>query len=164
MNDLEVFNKLSELDKPGLQQFLVDIEKKFRALPPEQLITDKIPIIHHFSKDVYAREMRQPKDSLVLGKIHKYENLCIISSGEVSIMSVDGVVKVKAPYTFVASPGAQRIIFAHEDTTWTVIHGTNEKDVEKIEEKFIAKSYEEFHALQQSQVIPLIQEAKEKIA
>lgn len=103
----------------------------------------EIPIEHYFSKDVYAREMRVPKGVLLTGKIHRFQNLNILSQGEVSVLSIDGLIRVKAPYTIVASPGTKRLIFTHEDTVWTTIHGTNETDVDKIEEQFIAKSYEE---------------------
>jgi len=96
---------------------------------------------HHFSKDVYAREMRLNKDTLLVGKIHKHKNLNILSSGEALVASVDGIKQVKAPYTFVSDPGAKRVIYALTDLVWTTIHGTSETDVDKIEELFIAKNY-----------------------
>ena len=105
----------------------------------------ELPITHHFSKDVYAREMIIPKGVLLVGKIHKYQNMNIISSGEISVLSVDGVKRVKAPYTFVSAAGAKRVGYAHEDTVWTTIHGTGETDVDKIEEQFIAKNYEDVY-------------------
>ena len=105
----------------------------------------ELPVNHHFSKDVYAREMIMPKGVLLVGKIHKYQNLNILASGEVSVLSVDGVKRVKAPYTFVATAGAKRVIYSHEDTVWVTIHGTGETDVDKIEEQFIAKNYEEVY-------------------
>lgn len=101
------------------------------------------PITHYFSKDVYAREMFAAKGMIIVGKIHKHQNLNILSSGEVSILSIDGIMRVKAPFTFVASPGAKRVFYVHEDATWTVIHGTAETDVDKIESEFIAKDYSE---------------------
>jgi hypothetical protein len=103
----------------------------------------EIPINHHFSKGVYGREMVMPKGAFIVGKIHKHHNLNILSSGEVSVLSIDGVKRVKAPFTFVGSPGAKRVIYAHEEATWTVIHGTDLTEVDKIEEEFIAKDYSE---------------------
>lgn len=103
----------------------------------------EIKINHHFSKDVYAREMVLNKDTLIVGKIHKHENLNILSSGEALVASVDGIKEVKAPYTFVSDPGAKRVIYAKTDLVWTTIHGTSETDVDKIEDQFIAKNYSE---------------------
>lgn len=104
-----------------------------------------IPISHHFSKDVYAREMVVPEGTLLVGKIHKFQNLNILSEGEVSILSIDGCIRVKAPYTFIGSPGSKRLFYMHSKTTWTTIHGTSEQDVTKIEDTFIAKNYDELY-------------------
>lgn len=116
-------------------------------------------IINYFSKGVYAREMFLPKGSIVVGKIHKFENLNIISKGEVSFFSIDGAHQVTAPYTFVGSPGAKRVIFAHEDTVWTTIHGTDETDIDKIEEQFIAREYAEVDGIGEDE-LKLIEEAQ----
>lgn len=139
MSEIQVFGDVSLLTKDALKDLIFEIER----LALRDGVPVEIPVDHHFSKDVYAREMVMPKGAMVIGKIHKHQNLCIISSGEVSVLSIDGVQRLKAPCTFVSSPGAKRVIYAHEETTWTVIHGTNETDVEKIEDQFIAKSYDE---------------------
>jgi len=102
-----------------------------------------IEITHHFSKSVYAREMFMPAGSIVIGKIHRHKNLNIISQGDVSFISVDGVMRVSAPFTFVASPGVKRVIRAHKDTIWTTIHGTGLTDLAEIEKEFIANDYSE---------------------
>ena len=102
-----------------------------------------VPLTHTFSKGVYAREIAIKKGSLIVGKIHNFANMNIISKGKVSFFSIDGAVHAEAPYTFVASPGTKRVIYAHEDSVWTTIHGTDETDLEKIEKIFIAKNYEQ---------------------
>jgi hypothetical protein len=134
----DVFEGKTSLSNEDLREFIAKLEAEM--MKGEQL---DVPINHYFSKDVYAREMVVPKGAIIVGKIHKHQNLNIMSSGEASILSIDGVMRVKAPFTFVASPGAKRVFYMHEDTTWTVIHGTAETDVDKIEEEFIAKSYDE---------------------
>jgi len=98
---------------------------------------------HYFSKGVYARELFIPKGTLVVGKIHRHQNLNILSSGDLTVISIEGVQRVKPPFTVVSPPGVQRVVYAHEDSIWTTIHGTDEKDVQKIEDEFIVKSYEE---------------------
>jgi len=139
--DLVETEKTYELllkDEFALRRYISDLE--IEALSRTQI---DVPISHHFSKGVYAREMRLAAGSVVVGKIHKHENLCIISQGECSVISKDGVIRVKAPFTFVASAGAKRVILAHSDLVWTVIHGTDETDLEKIEDEFIAKTYDQ---------------------
>ena len=158
---------MSDLQKPNPNAVMSKIERaeirarihhleKFLKENPDQL---QIEPVHHFSKDVYAREMRLKKDALIVGAIHRFENLNIISQGEVSIVSIDGIIRVKAPATFVASPGAKRVIYAHEDTVWTTIHGTGERDLAKIEDIFIAKNYDGIDGISDEE-IDLIEGAK----
>jgi hypothetical protein len=141
MSDLE---HLSELPLEEVRKFLANVEDLMKnEIAADSSKNLEIEPKHHFSKGVYAREISIPKGSLIVGKIHKFENFNILSQGELSIISIDGCVRVKAPYTVVSSPGVKRLAFAHEDSVWTTVHGTEEKDVEKIEEIFIAKKYED---------------------
>lgn len=117
-----------------------------------------IPLKHYFSKGVYAREIIIPAGALLIGKIHKHENLNIVSKGCISVISIDGIKTIRAPATFVSSPGVKRVGYAHEDTVWTCIHGTDEKDLEKIEDIFIAKNYDEVEEITEAEK-KLIKEA-----
>ena len=143
-DDLTVLESAYSLaeSKNEVREMIAELEKALSGLPQIE-----IPINEHFSKGVYAREMRVPKDSLIIGKIHKYQNLNILSAGEVTVFSIDGKTRVKAPFTFVASPGSKRVFYMHEDTVWTTVLGTDEKNYEEIEKSFIAKSYEEVEGL-----------------
>jgi hypothetical protein len=143
-------------------------EKEHKAMTPEEksLMTEKIHALeaslvalaestdasgyetkHHFSEGVYAREIKVPADNIIVGKIHKHTNLNILSQGEILIASIDGVQKFTAPATIVSSPGVKRVGYALTDCVWTTIHGTHETDLEKIEDEFIAKSYDEVKGL-----------------
>lgn len=137
---LEEYSKdLTKLEGEELRTLILNIEAKCKEVEQTE-----IPLKHHFSKGVYAREIFIPKGTLVVGKIHKHENLNVISKGEISVMSVDGIFKIEAPYTFVSAPGAKRVGYTHEDTIWITFHGTDETDLDKIEEEFICKTYEDF--------------------
>lgn len=127
-----------EIPKEKITAMIFKMQAEMELMP--QIET---PLKHYFSKELYAREMTIPKGSLVVGKIHKFTSLSIISKGDISILSIDGVMRVKAPYTIVASPGAKRLVYAHEETVWTVIHATKETDLAKIEDEVIAKDYSE---------------------
>lgn len=116
----------------------------------EPLVRDGVvvepPVTNHFAHKVYAREMFMQKGLRVIGKIHKYPNLNILSKGEVSVLLPEGVRRVKAGFHYVAPGGSQRIFYAHEESIWTVVHGTEETDVDKIESIFIAQSEDDFLA------------------
>ena len=104
----------------------------------------ELPVKHHFSQGVYGREMFIPKGTIVTGKIHKYTQLNVLLCGDLSVLTEDGVKRVKPPFVVVSPPGTKRVAYAHEDTIWLTIHGTDETDVDKIEEKFIAQTEQEY--------------------
>ena len=67
----------------------------------------QVPIetIHHFSKDVYAREIRIPAGTLLTGEIHKFKNLNILSAGTMQVLTEEGIKEVSAPFTVVSPAG-----------------------------------------------------------
>lgn len=144
------FNDLANLPVEVLRDVIGELEVILKASPQIDL-----PVQHHFSPGVYGREIFMPKDSLVIGKIHKNQTMNVISMGEVSILSIDGVIRVKAPYTFVSSPGAKRVVYMHTDCVWSTFHGTHETDLVKIEDEFIAKTYDDVYiSLENVQRLP----------
>ena len=103
-----------------------------------------LKVVHHFSKDVYARELHIPADTILTGEIHKFENLNILSKGRMQVLTENGVQEVEAPFTIVSPAGTKRIAYTLTDCIWTTIHGTNETDVDIIKNTFIAKSEKEW--------------------
>lgn len=120
---------------------LADTRAKVFAIQDEMAKHEQldIPIVHYFAKGVYAREMTMPAGSIVVGKIHKYSQINILSKGEISVLTEEGMKRVQAPFTLVAGPGVKRAMYAHTECVWTVFHGTDETDVETIESQFIAQ-------------------------
>lgn len=111
-----------------------------------------LPVTHHFSHGIYARELFIPKDTILTGKIHKFPQLNILLKGEISVLTEQGIERKTAPFVVSSPAGTKRIAYAHEDCVWITVHGTHETDLEKIEEQFIAKSdaeYLEFVAMLQ---------------
>lgn len=136
MNDLinlgEISN-LSTFDK------VILIEKELKK--HEQL---EIPVKHYFAHDSYAREITIPKGTILTGHIHKFSQINILAKGDISVL-VDGEIKrIVAPSVIVSPPGIKRIAYANEETVWITIHGTNETNIEEIENKFIAKDEKEY--------------------
>ena len=80
----------------------------------------------------------------LVGEIHKFENLNILSKGRMKVLTEDGIVEVEAPFTVVSPPGTKRIAYTLTECVWTTIHGTSEKDVDVIGSIFFAKSEQEW--------------------
>jgi quercetin dioxygenase-like cupin family protein len=136
------------------------VERLEQAL--SQMDQVEIPVVNYFSHKIYAREITIPKNTILTGKIHKYSQLNILSKGEISVLTEDGVKRVKAPFTIVSPPGTKRAAYAHEDCVWTTIHGTDETDVEKIENHFIAKDMKEYLEFKESLLIEETKVLEEK--
>lgn len=112
-----------------------------------------VEIKHYFANGVYAREMYLPKGVLVVGKIHNFENICIVSKGTVTVATDEGTETYTAPHTLIGKAGVKRALFAEEDTVWTTFHTSIDDDLEKIEQHHIAPSYEEFRLREKLNVV-----------
>jgi hypothetical protein len=104
----------------------------------------EVPVKHYFSKGVCAREIFIAKGVTLTGRVHKYTNLNILSQGDISVLTEDGMVRIQAPATIVSPAGTKRIAYAHEDCVWTTIVGTEETDPELIELEFTTRNEAEF--------------------
>lgn len=60
----------------------------------------------------------------------------------------EGVRELRAPVTFVSSPGTKRVVYALWHTIWTTIHVTDKTDLAEIEEEIIAPSYDDLPKLE----------------
>lgn len=102
-----------------------------------------LPVTHHFSKGVYARQIFMPKGLIVTGKVHKTEHLCIMH-GDIDIADENGNFRYTGYHVFNSKPGIKRILATHEDTLFTTIHVTDETDIAKLEADLVAENYEEY--------------------
>jgi hypothetical protein len=111
---------------------IIRLEQEMREMDQVQIETK-----HRFSEGIYAREITIPKGCLLTGKVHKTVHLNIISKGDITVWTEEGMKRVQAPYTMVSQPGTKRVGFAHEETVWTTIHGTHETDLDTLERDLI---------------------------
>lgn len=149
MNELKNINDcrgLKQEPNTEVRKKILDVEKKIRQMP-EAMFGDCFPLKHSFADGVYVREITVPKGALIVGKIHKVAHPFFLLKGEISILTEEGIIRLKAPFAGITPAGTKRIVYHHEDTVFTTIHVTKEVDIDKIEEEIIAKSFEEFDAL-----------------
>lgn len=89
---------------------------------------------HYFAPGVYMRIIRIPAGMILTGAVHKTRHLNICS-GDISVLTTDGVERIKSPSQVILSEaGCKRAGFAHAETVWTCIHENpaNETDVGKL--------------------------------
>lgn len=145
--ELDIVNLVETVpvENLSLRQKILLLENEMRK--QEQVVIEPV---HYIAEGLYAREIFIPKDTLLTGKIHKFEHLNIISKGDISVMTEEGMKRIKAPATIISKPGIKRIGYAHEDTVWTTIHACTETDIDKIEALLVVDTFEEFNLLEDS--------------
>lgn len=131
---------------------MTDVPAALKAAPPSLTWREKIaylvrrfgaetqaecPLKHYFAPGVYLREIFMPAGAIVIGKIHKTEHFNIIQQGRLLIFDEDGAKELVAPCTFVSKPGVQKVLYIEEDTVWSTVHITEERDLEKLEAALI---------------------------
>lgn len=99
---------------------------------------ESCPVKHHFAPGMYSREMFLPAGLVVVGKIHRYSHVNIISKGKVRVFTEqEGLRELEAPCTFISSPMTKRVVVVLEDTVWNTVHATDETDPDVIEAEII---------------------------
>lgn len=136
MNDL--------VKKQIIREGLLEIEQELAEYPQVEM-----PPTHLQAKDLYAREIDIPAGTLLIGKIHKHSSLNIMLKGEMTLLTEDGVKRIKAPFRVVSKPGIKRMGYAHTDCTWLSVHGTQEVELDKIEQDVIAQTFDDVEFLEE---------------
>lgn len=123
-----------------LNDSILALERQLLAAKEHHI---EIPTSHHFAQGVYIREVRIPKGALVVGRRHKTEHLNIVSQGRIAVLTDEGPKIIEAPCTLLSKPGIKRVGYALEDTVWSTVHPTEERDLEKLEAQFIVNEHEQ---------------------
>ena len=148
MGDLREIAGALESVNGDLIQKLFAIEAGLATLPQAE-----IPVKHYFSNGVYAREISVPAGSLIIGKMHRFSQINIVTKGDMSVLTENGWVRMTAGHTFDSPAGIKRAGYAHEDTVWTTICGTDETDTDKIDEVLTIGTYAEYLELKEQLLI-----------
>lgn len=106
----------------------------------------EMPVTHRFSRGVYCRELFIPRDTVLTGRIHKYSQINILLRGDISVLTENGIQRLQAPQVFESPAGAKRAGYAHEDTVWLTICGTETTDPDVLEDELTTRTYAEYDA------------------
>lgn len=114
------------------RQQIQRLEAQMRALPQVA-----IQPLHTFGPGFYARTIVIPAGATLTGKVHATEHIFILSRGELSVATEDGVQRIKAPFQMVCRPGLKRAGYAHTEVECTNVHITTETDLAQLEADLI---------------------------
>lgn len=93
------------------------------------------PVRHYFAPGMYAREITIPKGVVLVGVIHKKQNLAVLSKGKLEIVTDDGTTTIEAPCTVTVPAGAKNCAVALEEAVWTNFFATDTTDVDALVEE-----------------------------
>lgn len=108
--------------------------------------------VHHFAPGMYGREFSMPAGMAVVGKIHKHGHLMMVLKGRATVIDEFGRYEVSAGFVQASKPGAKRVVYAHEDTTFMTVHlnPADTTDLGLIESEHIEPESPEMQALADS--------------
>ena len=134
------------IQKPvNFKEDVMSLEEKIKSMPGaiigHEADESVAPLKHTFADGCYVREIFMPAGLLLTSKIHKVKHPYFVMKGRCSVLTEDGMIEIKAPFSGITEAGTKRVIHTHEDTVWITVHVTDETDLEKIEEQLIAKTF-----------------------
>jgi hypothetical protein len=128
MTDLAVKQDLDSLLSQKVEVLLSQMEK----MPQVDVHTK-----HYFGPSIYIREVTMPAGSIIIGKPHRKEHMCVMLQGRMIIVDADGNKKeLVAPMTFVGGAG-RKVAYILETTVFQNILATDETDIEVLENMLV---------------------------
>lgn len=132
---------------PNFRKAIVELDKKMIDRPgimmgnsPEYAAL--CPLKHTFVDGAYVRELFMPKGMVFSTRVHRITHAYFLLKGDVSVLTEQGIVRLRAPLSGVTLAGTKRLIYTHEDTIWVTVHVTKETDLKKIEEEVTAENFD----------------------
>jgi hypothetical protein len=92
---------------------------------------------HYFGPSIYIREVTMPAGTVVIGKPHRKEHMCVMLQGRMIVVLGDGTKQeLVAPLTFVGSAG-RKVAYILETTVFQNILATDETDIDVLENMLV---------------------------
>lgn len=122
-----------------MSQVALSTTQKVEAMLPELKALPQLDCKekHYFGPKLYIKEATMPAGSVIIGKPHKVEHMCVMLQGKMIVVHEDGSKdELVAPMTFVGKPG-RKVAYILETVVFQNIYATEETDIEKLENMFI---------------------------
>ncbi len=119
---------------PAMSESAIDL---VRQLETEVLKAPQIdmPTQHVLHAGVYARTICLPADGVLTGALIKIATTLIVS-GDTTVFTDDGLVRLTGYNVLLASAGRKQAFVAHADTHITMLFATRARTVQEAEEEF----------------------------
>lgn len=126
--------ELATPDKVKRDKSIATLKKHIATLP--QRTIDTTHLIHG---GMYSRTILIPAGTILTGVHIKLNNICIMS-GDITVTTDAGVIRLTGYHVIPVKAGLSRIGISHADTHWTTLFPTELDDVEQIEDSMSDES------------------------
>lgn len=123
MNNEIIESEIHQLLSSAMIENIEAIENEM--LKHEQV---DIPTKSNNINGMYTRQILIPKGTIITGRVHLYDYVDIMLSGDISVATQDGVKRYSGYNVFHGAAGRKRAGYAHDDTHWITIHNSKIKD------------------------------------
>lgn len=130
MNDLAPRSKKITAMSASSVQKVRELESKMLERPQVNVVTR-----HLIHAGVYHRTLTLPATALMAGALIKRSTTLIVS-GDVTIYIDDEPIRFTGYHVLPASAGRKQAMYAHEETSLTMLFATSAKTVEEAEREF----------------------------
>ena len=148
MADLATINKFRER--------VMTIEENVRELDGALVgkETEQVcPVEHRFEHGYYTRVARCVAGVLAVTKIHKVAHPFFFAEGEASVLTEDGVQRMKGPCYGITKPGTKRVVYMHTDTVMVTVHQTELTDIDEAEAAIFAEDFSEISEVDMAKLL-----------
>ena len=108
-----------------------ELERHQLAMPQVE-----IPVTHYLKPNSLEREVRIPAGVSLTGAIQLFDCINYLTQGEITVLTRNGMERVKAPWCEITPAGTKRVGYTHTDCIWTSVYITSETDPEKVRTAF----------------------------
>lgn len=99
---------------------------------------------HFHAQGVYGRGLLIPKDTAVVGHLHKQSRICVVTSGTCTFTDEFHSETVTGPWVGEFRGGTKTAVYAHTDTYWIAFLGTDITDPNEAVESLTATSHADY--------------------
>jgi len=86
---------------------------------------------------MYCRKLFRPKDTLIVGKVHKKDHFFLCAKGQIIAWSEKGMVTLNEGDLICSKAGTKRVTLAVTDAVGITFHVTDKTDLDEIEKELI---------------------------
>ena len=93
------------------------------------------PVREFFAPGLYAREITIPKGTVLIGAVHKTQNMAVLSRGRLRLVTPAGAQDISAEHgnhVMTVQPGGKNAAVALETAVWTNYFPTTETDPDRL--------------------------------